>query len=282
MTLITTFALSQKRCHPSLYRLARLLAPSSVQVDRIKIEARSGEAPRRVRITMLIALCRAFGLRRTKFGDPGTYGFVVDREYGESDLALCEYLCIVGVQERILRSEDGRDARGRLTVPALGLTKLRDFGQLKHWIVMAQETRKAIEEGGFCGIGFREVVIEGLPTGSTSAEYWELTASVTLPGLANTNRLMCYGTSPTGKVEPFAGDYSRMVFVNDPPYALGEIHYRRGDLKALGRFDIAETLEHLWIPQRSLVISQTLYRALRSREIPVVVRPVRIDGESPR
>ncbi len=45
--------------------------------------------------------------------------------------------------------------------------------------------------------------------------------------------------------EPFQGDYSRVVLINDPPFTKGEVHYRRSNLNTIGSFDIAQTFGNL-------------------------------------
>lgn len=271
------FRIRQRGSPPGLYRLCRMLAPSGARAEDVKLEARSGESSKRFKIALLVNMCRSFGLGRTNFGDPGSYGYVLDREYEESDLDACELLRIVEVRDRKVRSDDNRDVEGRLRLQSAKASRLQDFGELNHWLVAADSTRQMLEQGRFRGVQFRKVVTEGPLSETHSAPYWELGTSITLPKLANTNRLMCYGRGPAGTVEPFNGDYSRMVFIHDPPYAIGEIHYARGDLQGLRPFDIAQTFEHLWIPQQSIVISNALYKLLRSRGVPVIVWPVRLD-----
>ena len=277
MKLKATFSLSKKQCHVALYRFACALAPSSVRVDDIKIEALRGEPLKRVRIAFLIAVCRSLWLKRSKFGEPGTYGYVVDREYERADLRTCELLCVLGFEERDWQYEEKRDDDGYLVLQAHSVSRLLDFGQVKHRVVVSERACRLIENEGFERPVFKEVRIEGGHLERLIPPCWELRASAVLPKVANTKRLMCYGMGPTGKVEPFKGDYSRIVFIDDPPFALGEIHYRRRDLQTLGRFDIAQTFEHLWVPQRSLVISRRFYEFLASRGEPILVRPVRID-----
>jgi hypothetical protein len=106
-----------------------------------------------------------------------------------------------------------------------------------------------------------------------------LATTITLPKLANTDRLKCYGIGPTGIVEPFNGDYNRMLFIEDPPCAGGEVHYHRSDLRNLGQFDIAQTFENLWIPQKSFVISQRLFQHFHKHKISLQAQPVRMDPD---
>ncbi|NOS69460.1 MAG: hypothetical protein HOP33_05955 [Verrucomicrobia bacterium] len=277
MKLKKQFRIRENGTSEVLYRFFRALNSSTVGVDDIKYEARTGESFKLLKLDMLVALCRGCGLKRSKFGDVGTYGFVVTREYEEKDFVACDYLCVLGLQGRNMKHEEKRDALGRLLIGPGNPERLESFGQDNHRIVVSHQIREMIKEKELRGLTFQEACFEEKNSKQSVGRYYELRASKTLPKLANTRQLMCYGMEPTGKVETFKGDYSRMVFIDDPPYALGEIHYRRSNIEALGNFDVAETFEHLWIPQRSLVISQRFYQFCLENDIPLTVLPVRID-----
>ena len=268
-----------RRGNPELlYRLFRAAAPSSADAEDVKIEAVSGESLKWLKIALFVMLCRSAGLKRNRFGDSGTFGYIVSRQYQSSDLEGSEFLCFRGMRGEDLEYPARRDSTGRLQMARHNANRLSEFGMIDHWLGASQAARQCLEGERFERLQFRQIAV--LPeekTGKLLA--WEIVSVITLPKLANTDRLKCYGMGPTGKVEPFTGDYSRMVFIDDPPYAGGEPHYRRSDLERIGPFDIAETFEHLWIPQRSLVISQRLYRLFLDRAIPVIVQPVRIDPD---
>lgn len=279
MKLKTIFTLNQKGSPKALYQVICSVVPSAVRVDDVRIEASSGEKLLHAKIAALVGLCKAAGLKRSKLGKIGTYGYVIMREYEPEDLTPCEFVFVHGLSGLTIQWEDKRDKGGKLILLAKNASQLGGVGEVNHTIVVSGEVRVALESESFRGLVFCEVGIYGRKGGEPVEPCWELATTITLPKIANTDRLKCYGTGPTGQVEPFTGDYSRMIFIDDPPYAGGEVHYRRRDLKCLGQFDIAQTFENLWIPQKSFVISQRFYQHCLKHKIPLAVVPVRIDPD---
>ena len=174
--------------------------PSAVRVDDVKIEARDGERLKLAKIATLVALCRAAGLKRSKLGGIGTYGYVIMREYELEDLASCEFVFVDDLPEREIQIDDKRDKQGRLILLAKNARRLDDFGQANHQIVVSSEARADLELERFRGLAFREVGIYGRQGGQPVEPCWELATTITLPKLANTDRLKCYGIGPTGIV----------------------------------------------------------------------------------
>jgi hypothetical protein len=103
---------------------------------------------------------------------------------------------------------------------------------------------------------------------------WELSATITLPKLAN-NRGFVYHDHQ----EPFTGDYSRPIYIREPPFSQGggELHYRRPEMEALRPFDLAQTYEWHFSFRHSLIASQRLYLFCRERGLPFTWQPVRLN-----
>jgi hypothetical protein len=265
------FRIRQKGSPKSLYRLVCAVAPGAARADDFEIEARSGETLKLWKIATLVAMCRAFGLHRTPRGEPGTYGLDAARHYEDSDLRESELL-LVGPQPKH-QINVLRDSQGRLLLDPEFTTGLR-LGSVWNLTVVCDEFHEALESGGFLGLQFREAVPRN--DSNTRDTFWELESLLVLPKMANTDRLMYCGWRQTPP-QPFTGDYSRMVFINDPPYRAGEIHYRRSDLAELGAFDVARTFELYRQPRPELVVSQRFYRFCLRNGISLNIEPVRID-----
>lgn len=276
MKLQTQFRIREKASPRALYRLIRRLAPSAVREDDVWLQATTGQGASLLKILLLVSLCKAAGLKRSRLGDLGTYGYLVIRKYEPEDLAASELLFVHGLPTPTLTTQAKRDDQGRLMVTAREVHHLKDFAEIGHRIILSSAARHALEVAGLHGLVLRQMTLRNKAEADEASEApcWELATRLTMPKLANTDRLMCYGHD---RPEPFTGDYSRMVFLDDPLYAGGEIHYRYEDLMALGSFDIAQTCENLWIPERSFVISQRFYQLLLARGVSLTVEPVRID-----
>jgi len=191
------------------------------------------------KIKALVALCRAWGLQRSKGGAPGTYGFEMDRIYEASDFNACELL-MLGLQQKH-QLEDERDAEGRIILTGRFKKGLEMGSIFSGGFIVSDRVRGLLEAGRLGGLKFVETVSRSQNGIRLSSNFWEVQSSVVLPKMANTNRFLQIGNAKPP--EPFGGDYSRMVDIDDPPYRSGEAHYRRSDLVAVGDFDIARTFE---------------------------------------
>jgi hypothetical protein len=271
MKLYRSFRIRQKGFPKVFYRLICLTAPQSARADEFEIEARTGETLNQWKIAMLVTLCRAFGLARTPRGEPGTYGLDASRNYEESDLVTCELLLIGGQPKYQIKAE--RDKEGRLLLTAEFARGLR-LGSAWNFTVVSKEVRQLLEVADLQGLTFREGVTQN-PTAEPRS-FWEIQSSIVLPKMANTDRLMYCGWRETPP-QPFTGDYSRMVFIDDPPYRSGEIHYWQSDLAPLGKLDVATTFELYRQPYPALVISQRFYQTCLKNGIALNVEPVRVD-----
>jgi hypothetical protein len=223
---------------------------------------------------MLVALGKAFGLHRTIGGDAGSYGYEVVRNYNESDFATCELLFLGGSPMKH-QVEHDRDAQGRLLLNSEFMRELQ-LGNVWRRIVVTKEVRRILESAHLIGLQFQEAVPRSKSPPEISDSFWELQSSIVLPKMANVHQMKYIGMRGAPHT-PFDGDYSRMIFLDDPPFRFGEIHYRRSDLTALGRFDIAQTFELYRQPHRELVISQQFYRVCLEHDIKLHLEPVRID-----
>lgn len=271
MTIYRRFSLCKKGIPSALHTFGRIVGMDRMALDELQIEARTGETLKLCKIALLISVSKAFGLGRTAQGSPGTYGLDAARLYEDSDLATCELL-LIGPQAKY-QIEDERDSTGRLWLEDQFVTGLR-LGSAWDFTVVSDEFRRLMSAAEPVGLSFREVAPRNRR--GEPAKFWELESSIVLPKMANTDRLMYCGWRLTPP-QPFTGDYSRMVIINDPPYRSGEIHYRRSELARLGKFDTAKTFELYRQPHPQVIISQRFYQHCRKNGIALKVEPVRID-----
>ena len=174
-------------------------------------------------------------------------------------------------------AEPERNEQGRLQLVASNAKpSLKLFSVFPNWIVVSNKVRQLLESGQLIGLQFGEVVLKGKSVHASAEPFWELQSSLVLPKMANVHQFIHPGrTEP----EPFQGDYSKIIMLNDPPFNKGEVHYRQKDLAALGAFDIARTFENYVEPHPALVISQRLYQHCLQHKINLSVDPVRIDPD---
>ena len=230
----------------------------------------------------LLTLMREFSIPNLSISDSTHFGYEIVRDYEKSDFLSAEFLLLH--YQRKLKRIDGpeRDEQGRLVVWAGDNKHDLKFGSTypTKCIVVSDVVRQFLKESGLTGLQFKPVGLRGESNKAVAAPPWELASSVTLPNLANTPQLMHYGRQADKyEPQPFEGDYSRPVFINDPPFRGAELHYRRSDLTALGAFDIAATFEHYMWPHPALVVSQRFYQHCLKQKIPLAVEPVRIDPD---
>jgi hypothetical protein len=210
-----------------------------------------------------------------------SYGYVVSRYYEPEDLE-CAQLLLVTRQNKIQDSvKPPRDEQGRIYIVASKARASLKVGRIwPNWIVVSNAVRRSWESAGLVGLKFADVTIKGRSSQLSPEPFWELLSSVTLPPMVNRGNLVHpveYPDHPN--VEPFQGDHSRSIYINDEPFAKGELHYRGGDLAALGPFDIAQTFEKYMEPHPALVVSQRFYQHCLKHKIPLEVEPVRIDPD---
>ncbi len=276
VTLYRCFTLRRTAAPHALYSLSRALRPQIVCSDWLRFEGRTGEKTNLWKIATLVVLGRAFGLRRTVGGGPGSYGYEVVRIYEESDFAACQLLLFGGHATK-RQVKDARNAQGRLMLNTDFMHGLR-LGNAWTRIVVSDDVRRILEGAGLVGLQFQEAVPRDRDAPACADRFWELQSSVVLPKMSNTHQLKYTGMHGAPH-QPFDGDYSRMVFLDDPPYRSGEIHYRRSDLAQFDRFDVANTFELYRQPHRVLVISQRFYQTCHAHCIDLWLEPVRLDLE---
>jgi len=161
-------------------------------------------------------------------------------------------------------------------------------------VIVSEDVRKLLEREKFVGLEFGDSPlypesVYGMPADEWLAlkrasqrwavlpgPFWKLKSSVVLPKMANHLMQDGWRNEPP---RPFEGDYSRHVFIQDPPFSRGEVHYRRSEVDGLGSFDIARTYEKFMGPEHGLVFSQRVYRYCLTNGIGVWAYPVRIDSE---
>jgi hypothetical protein len=220
---------------------------------------------------------RRRGVKRQMHSKPGSYGYYVMRYPEKADIISSELL-LLGYQKKLKRIGGlERDEQERLVVLAADCKPVLRFGSTypNNFIIVSDSVRQMLEKSELVGFQFMAISLKGKSSLMPPAPPWELGSSVTLPKLANTHRLVHPGMTGT---EPFQGDYSRLVLINDEPFFGAELHYRRSDLAALGQFDVANTLEKFRTPH-PLVISQRFYQHCLQNKISLEVEPVRIDPD---
>ena len=215
-------------------------------------------------------------------GYNSSYGYTISRFYEPDDLKNAELLLFVRQRRIHDTQEPARDGNGRLFLVASKAKENLKFGSLwwPDWVIISNQVRRSLESAGLVGLRFIEVAIKGKSCHLAPEPFWELQSSITLPKMPNHGNFIhpvFYPDHPT--VEPFQGDYSRPIYINDEPFTKGELHYRRSDLVALGQFDIAATFENYMEEHPVLVVSQRFYQHCRQHKIPLAVEPVRIDPD---
>ena len=211
-----------------------------------------------------------------------SYGYDISRFYEPDDLKHAELLLLVRKGRIHNTLEPARDEQGRLYLLASKAKESLKLGNLlwPDWVIVSDKVRRSLEGAGLVGLRFIEVAIKGKSTYLASEPFWELQSSITLPKMPDRGNLFhpeFHPDHPT--VEPFQGDYSRTIFINDAPFFNGEVHYRRSDLTVLGQFDIAATFENYMETHPALVVSQRFYQHCLKHKIPLPVEPVRIDPD---
>ncbi len=208
------------------------------------------------------------------FSAANCYGYYVDRSYEQKDLEAASFLLLLR-QREIQRLEHERDAQGRPLLVASKAKPSIKLGRIwANWIIVSDKVRKLMETQGFKGLEFGGVVLKGASVHASKEPFWELKSSITLPVMANRHRFINPGMSAP---EPFQGDFSKMIFIDDPPFRTGEVHYRRSELASLVPIDVARTFENLMEPHPALIVSQRFYQFCVKNKIPLSVQPVRID-----
>lgn len=215
----------------------------------------------------IISMCEVRGLQRSAPGMVGAYIYHVHHEYELDDLTSAPLLQLM-TQKRMFKGIDSgdRDASGRVWLPASEakptIKTLSIF--LRPWVVVSNNTRHMLENGELVGLKFDPVTIRGYSVYASADPFWELRSTITLPRMVNAV------SNPGVTCESYwaRGQY-------------GEFHYRQGDLRPLGQFDIAFTAEPFGgaVPNPELVVSQRFYQHCRKHKIPLEVKPVRIDPD---
>ena len=215
----------------------------------------------------IVALCEQRGLRKSSPGIAGAYTHRVHHHYEPSDLNSSPLLQLM-TQNRTFKGINSgiRDELGRVWLPASEAKPTIKILSilLRPWIVVSDQTRHLLEAGQLVGLKFDPVTIKGHSAYASSAPFWELRSTVTLPKMANAIR------NPAVTCESYL-----------PQDRYGEIHYRQRELQPLGNFDIAFTLEPFGgaVPNPELIVSQRFYQHCLKHKIPLAVRPVRIDPD---
>jgi hypothetical protein len=261
MKFYYNLVVNKNLCPAQLYAEILRLKPDGERGFNLYLEAQPGNVAEAENIQHIVAICKQRGLDKIR----GSYRYSAARIYEPADLAAAELLYLSG--GRGLLHGVTRNELGQLQLPAVrAKASLKLSGVFPDpWIIISNSVRNTLEAAGLAGLYFGEVVIQGHSVHAVNAAFWELSSSKTLPKIVNAVRyenssFPCYG-------------------IEDGSYQHPEIHYLSSDLKKLGAFDIAHTLEPLGKRDPSLIISQRFYQLCLRNKIPLDVWPARIDPD---
>jgi hypothetical protein len=245
----------------------------------------AGRTPRGFRLTVdsdqpdggeivrrFVSICEARGLRRKNVSTATSYGHTADRWHGD-DLFRSEILILT---RQVITRAGVKD--GKLLLGADPVWRMASGLHFSRSVVVSELVRQILDSHKFVGLRFGDTPLRAESADVAQGFFWELAASIVLPKMVNTHQFVHPGRT---EAEPFRGDYSKIILIKDPPFNVGEAHYRRSDLAGLGTFDIANTYENLMEPHPSLVISQRFFQCCLANEIGLVAYPVRIDPDCP-
>ena len=222
----------------------------------------------------ILSICQRAGLPSSIHGGANKFGHVAFRVYDEAEIKSFELLNLQR-QHRLIQLEHERDSQGRpLLIASKAKPSIKVGSIWANWIIVSNKVRKLLETQNFKGLEFGGVVLKGTSIHASKEPFWELKSSITLPVMANRNQFINPGMSAP---EPFQGGFSKMIFIDDPPFQVGEVHYRRSELAPLVPFDVALTFENFMEPHPALIVSQRFYQFCVKNKIPLNVQPVRID-----
>ncbi len=223
----------------------------------------------------LIGFLEKQGLQRHGSAGTGRFGCKHHRIYDDDDFAAADYLVMFPTEEVGMPdlTAQSRDENGRAILTGQLPTSFTIAFGRRHGNYVSGKIRSAIEGKNFTGPSFSETLDLSRVRGQDPA--WEIGSTVVLPKLANTHQLVHVND------EPFLGDYSRPVWVREPPFAnrSAEFYFRARELKSIEPFDLARTFENHRKLGHTLVASQRFYRFCRELELPIRWQPVRIDPD---
>lgn len=252
------------------------ICPKQDHLRNLVISAWDHETEALRLIDEIVAYCQGCGMERSESGNRlGTYGFSVRRVYEDEDLLKAEYLLLRHAKG--IDCEACRDGNNEVLLFTNKMPK--QWNMLWHYhgsMLVTDAEKERVEAERFSGIKFLRATAKKAMGKPAVAEFWELTSRVVLPPIANIKQLVYSGQEPP---EPFDGDYTRRVHLNDPPFSYGEFHYRRKDFEALGPFDIDHTLERYYSNNPVMVVSNRFMRFYERKKHRLVLEPVRIDEE---
>ncbi len=263
MKFFRSVTVTPEHCPQELYNRILQLKPEAQRGSIFHLEARPGDEASARLVERVAALCREQGLDKVR----GAYSHLVLPHYEASDLEASPLLWLL-TQKRMFKgiNSNRRDECGRIVLPAAEAKQTIRIASIfpEPWLVVSTETRRLLENGGLDGIKFDEVALKGHSIHSSPEPFWELRSTVVLPRMVNS------------VIDTTVDWHPERYLVQDP---YGEPHYRRSELEPLGAFDIAHTFERLSSGSPGLIVSQRFYRHCLTNQIPLEVRPARIDPD---
>lgn len=141
---------------------------------------------------------------------------------------------------------------------------------------VTEDVKQAIESTRLVGAAFEPVEVIGVRTNGGRGRIWKLGSTMQLPFLSPVCKLV-YAGSETD-MQPFDGDYSRMVGLHEGFYSPAEKRYRQSDLAPFGEFALARTRERFgWEP--TLIAGRSFFDFCQSNKLKMDWIPVRIDPD---
>ena len=275
MRYLHTLAVDEPTLPKDIFEELCRLKPDARKPTGFRLEVISANPDGDDFIQYALALLKKYGATRRYHSSATHYGYRISRFYEKTDLSSAAFLILDSQKQIQSLTEPERDEYGQLMLVASNVKPVLKIGSIfPNWIIVSDKVRGQLEIGSFVGLRFCKVAIKANAGNPSHDPFWELQSSITLPKMVNTHQFVHRGLT---EAEPFAGDYSRSILINDTPFTSGEVHYRNSDLAAISPFDIATTFENYLERHPALVVSQRFYQHCLKNKIPLEVRPARVD-----
>lgn len=227
-----------------------------------------------IKVKQVLKRLELEGLQPGRIGslELGRYRLRIECVYSIKDLEQSDLLEFE--PKKVVRSVAKRGESGVYEVEDYLLKSNLDIFAIDMEVYcVTEQVRQKIEQDDLKHITFEPIRVIGKKAESWQGKVWMLSSDFQLPKLAPSCRLVYLG-----KGEPFDGDYTRMIGIDDGVYTPAEFHYRSSDIKALEAFDLAFTFEKFgW--EKSLVASRRFYECCRKNGYRLNWWPVRIDPD---
>jgi len=157
------------------------------------------------------------------------------RDYTKGDLDSAELLRLTFTRVEIGYFDHQTDKEQYVVRAERRQKNTREFGCLfpSHAFAFAEPLKSKLEAEGLIGPEFKPVIIE--PMHKAKKPLWNLTSKVVLPP--------CLLPLQQNDGEPFRGDLDKGCHYDEGGYTPVELRFNRSAVEALGKFDVAVTVE---------------------------------------